>query len=280
MENQLNKSILIFGKPSSSKTAFLAQLILLANKQNSKVSFWKKPNLNTHLKQAVERIREGKEPEPTHAESSFGVDLPIQLNGNKFELYCPDYGGEQVTNIVDFKEVSEHWQEMLQKSSHWILFIRLGAIDKNHDLTTKSPSENSQKTGSDRTEYKISDEVLFTELLQVLSFAKCARASDGSNSKIIIALTCYDEIETKAQTPLKVFTEALPLLSQYISSNWSSRDIKVIGVSALGLDLNIEENSKKYIEKGHDKFPFVVLQDNNERIYDLTHLIFETLTTE
>ena len=278
MTNNNGKSILILGKPSSSKTVFLAQLIAIANKQNSKVSFWKKPDIDAHLRAAIERIRNGQNPEPTQADSSFKVDLPIKFNEENHEILCPDYGGEQINDIVKFKELTAEWQTLVEKSNHWILFIRLNSIEKNFDVTTKSPKEMSKNPSGARVDYRISDEAVFIELLQILNYAKLASSQDTDSPKIVIALTCYDELNVKKMTPSEVFEDSLPLFSQFLFCNWKPERVRIIGVSALGLDLSNKENAKKYVDEGHDKFPFVVAQDSQEKVYDLTQVIHETLS--
>lgn len=278
MENQ-SKSVLILGKPKSAKTVFLAQLAAIANKGSSKISFWKKPDIDAHLKSAIERIRNGEEPESTHADSSFQISLPIKYNGVNHELRCPDYGGEQVNSIVKFRELSQEWLREVRNSNTWVLFIRLNSIEKNFDLTTKNPDETSGAP-STATKYKMSDDAFFVDLLQILSYAKNLDTTAGQLPKVVLALTCFDEIDLKKETtPTKIFNDALPLLSQFLSSNWIADNVKVIGISALGFNLVKEENKNKYIEEGNEKFPFVVASNETSKIHDLTHALYEIMST-
>jgi len=46
----------------------------------------------------------------------------LQYGEIKIDLDCPDYGGEQVNNIIESREVDSKWADAIKQSENWILF--------------------------------------------------------------------------------------------------------------------------------------------------------------
>ncbi len=95
--------------------------------------------------------------------------------------------------------------------------------------------------------------------------------------KIVIALTCWDELNTNKETPTEILEKALPMFSQFLRSNWSDESVRIIGVSAQGLSLSKPENAQKFINEGHDKFAYVIPHNSIDKVYDLTYVLYEIL---
>lgn len=275
--NAANKSILIIGKPGTSKTTFLAQFLALGRKNKSAVTFWKTPENIQPLSNALDSLRQGQAVEATQAEGNQELRLPITVNGSNLELICPDYGGEQINAILDQREIAEHWPELIQKSSSWILFVKPQAIDATYDLSNKSASEAHNDSNAAPPEFKITEQSHLIELIQfMLATKKVSMQQDISSPKLVIALTCWDEVPDTSSTPEGYLIKTMPLLYEFAQANWSADALKVMGVSAQGFPLT-DENKEKYLDEGHEKFSYVTPQGSTEKVYDLTLLIAEAL---
>ena len=138
------KSILIIGKPGSAKTTFLAQFVIIARKAKSVVKFWKTPENIQPIEDAIKKLRTATETETTHATDNHVINLPITINGNNLELKCPDYGGEQINEMLNIREINSHWTELIDNSNSWIVFIRPQKLETIFDLSNKRQKKANQ----------------------------------------------------------------------------------------------------------------------------------------
>lgn len=272
------KSILIIGKPGSAKTTFLAQFVIIARKAKSAVKFWKTPENIQPIVEAIKKLRNATETETTHATDNHVIILPVTINGSNLELKCPDYGGEQINEMLNIREINTHWSELINNSNSWIVFIRPQKLETIFDLSNKTASKEApQKDNTSIPSFKPSEQSTVIELIQMmLSIKKVGYQIPINTPQITIALTCWDEIE-ESITPISFLEKNLPLLNQFLINNWQTSAFKVIGISAQGFRLNTEENKEKYMGEGPDKFAFIVRGNSTERIMDLTVLIQEAI---
>lgn len=272
-------SILLIGKPHSSKTVFLSQFYSKLQKNKSKLKLYKSVDDLSPIAGAREALASGEEPQTTPSEKSVKFYLPIQVAENQVDLKCPEYGGEQVLSIVENRELNKEWKTSIQESNSWILFIRLNSINKSLDISDISYSDQYQKSTEkpiSETEYKISDQSFFIELLQILLHAKGIDSHRLNDKlKLTIALTCWDEINTQ-EKPYSVLKSKLPLLLDFVESNWNESYLNIVGLSAQGFSLTTPENKEKYQIEGPEEFGYLVLPDGN-RINDITELIGQAL---
>ena len=68
----------------------------------------------------------------------------------------------------------------------------------------------------------------------------------------------------------------MPLLLNFIESNWKAEKLKIIGLSAQGFPLDCEENKEKYQIEGSENFGFLIKEDG-QKTNDITELILEAL---
>lgn len=273
-----NKSILIIGKPKSAKTTFLAQFVILARKDKSKVKFWKTPENIQPIEDAIKRLRGANETQTTPAESNEVILLPIKIADENISLNCPDYGGEQINEILNLREFSPQWQTLINSSSSWIFFIRPKQVEALFDLSNKSYQSSVKESKEDvKPLFKVSEQSHLIELLQMmLHIKKCSFQKEISNPKLTIALTCWDEVD-EVITPNGLLAKLLPLLNQFVHLNWHKDAVNVIGISAQGFELESQVNKDKYLNEGSTKFPYVVKNNTTEKVYDITELIAESI---
>ncbi|MBV2196420.1 MAG: hypothetical protein KUL78_07960 [Flavobacterium sp.] len=274
----MHKQLLIIGKPHSSKTVFLTQLYSRLQKKKSKLTLYKAvENLST-ISAAREALAIGEEPKPTNTEKSDLFYLPIQTSDlNQTDLLCPEYGGEQINGIIDGREISTNWAKAIDNSDNWIFFIRLNSINQPKDISTiEVTKENTPVVDSNESEYSISDQSSLIELLQFILHHKGYNYhTKNTQVKLLVVLTCWDELETM-NNPEEVINSRLPLLLNFIETNWDKQFFKIIGLSALGFPLNSLENKEKYQIEGPECFGFLV-KENGETTEDITELILEAL---
>jgi hypothetical protein len=273
----MNKSILIIGKPCSSKTTFIAQLYSKLVDKKYKISLYKPVENITPIKDALDLLAQGKETEPTHTEINVLLSLPIQIDDMKIDLYCPDYGGEQINELINTREINVVWRKLIKESDNWILFIRLNSLTTNYDLSNKTISLDLLESKENSSEeYSISDQSSFIELLQIMLQVKEQDIHfKTSTTKLTVALTCWDELETK-KTPVEKLKQELPLLYNFIETNWKFNKVNIVGLSAQGFSLSNSKNQKKYQIEGPENFGYIIKNDGSQN-EDLTILISDSL---
>ncbi len=275
----MNKQLLIIGKPHSSKTVFLSQFYSRLQKKKSKLSLYKAVEDLSPISGAREALANGDEPEATSTLKSEYFYLPIQTSdGMKIDLQCPEYGGEQVDGIIDNREVDKNWSEAINSSDNWIFFIRLNSVNHSANISsieiTKDNPPNLENDVSN--EYQLSDQSSLIELLQLLLHYKGINYHlKNQKIKLTVVLTCWDELNTN-EKPKSVLESRLPLLFNFIESNWDNQFVRYIGLSALGFPLNDSENKEKYQIEGPESFGYLV-KDDGQKTNDITELIIEAL---
>ena len=273
----MTKSLLIIGKPDSTKTTFLAQLHARLEMSDSVLKLYKPvDNLNPII-DALNCLANGDEVKTTPTDKSSVIMLPIQFEDQKIDLNCPDYGGEQINHIIENREVDEKWAQAIKQSDNWILFIRPSNLTTGFDLSNKTINPNNLEGEPSKVEtYSISDQSSFIELLQIMLYVKGQDAHfKCSNVKLTITLTCWDEVKN-GETPKEKLKKCLPLLLNFIESNWTEEKFSIVGLSALGCSLKDVENKEKYQTEGAEKFGFFIKSDGTET-EDITHLISEAI---
>lgn len=276
----MSKQILIIGKPHSTKTTFLAQFYTKLVAKKSCLTLLSPVENIMAIKEASDLLANGEETKPSPTNRNVGLTMTIGKNGDQFELFCPDYGGEQINHIIDNREVNEIWKSAINESNNWVFFIRPTNLTTTHDLSNKTiRSESIGKNNQHEEEFVISDQSAFIELLQILLHHKGNNLHLKNNKvKLTVALTCWDEIEKQEEdsTPREKLKQFLPLLLNFIEANWASDMVNIVGLSAQGFRLNTPENQEMYQTKGSENFGFLIKSDGSTSD-DITELISEAL---
>lgn len=274
----MNKPFLIIGKPHSSKTVFLAQFYSRLQKKKSQLSLYKSVDDLSPISAARESLAKGEEPQPTPTSISAKFFLPIQFDKQQIDLLCPEYGGEQINNILDTRRVNKNWIEAIKESDNWMFFIRLTSINKPLDISNITVTEEHTQENKLDSEvvYTISEQSALIELLQILLHTKeYDYHFKNAKVKLSVVLTCWDELETE-EKPKQVLQSNLPLLLNFIEANWEKDKLKIIGLSAQGFPLDSDENKEKYQIEGSENFGYLVKEDG-QKTNDITELISEAL---
>jgi len=271
-----NISILVIGKPNSGKSGFFGQLYnrLEYALDGNFAKLSKIPENKTALDKVTSRYAEGKALEHTPVGDYDRIELLIDAGQNSIKLIYPDYGGEQINHLIANRRLGNNWHSAVQNSNEWILFIRLSDLNKSYDPIQKFTEiiQSGEQRGKEDIEEKLpSDQAYYIELIQMLLFYKeIGFTTRINNPKLIVTLSCWDEIENnKGKKPDELLKENLPLFHEFLNQNWEETSLKVIGLSSQGKSLDKTTSDEDYLfeEEG-----FIIDPDGIENS-DLTSIL-------
>lgn len=275
----LANNLLILGGPSTGKTTFGAQLLGRFRLPNSVVRLRNTPADISLFMSALDRLAQGMSPEHTPASSNQEIVMPIQFdNGQQSDLIWPDYGGEQIINIVHSRMVSDIWFQRIENSTGWILFVRPSQLIYFDDFLSRDTRITNQ-TFDVGSSSDLSSNALLIELLQMLLYLKGIGISQQINSpKLSIFITCWDEIVDVDlfDNPAQVLQNYLPLLSEFVATNWIKDSFSVWGLSSQERPLETNTPDESYVDNGPEAFGYVV-SPTGEKSSDLTMPIMHLL---
>jgi hypothetical protein len=254
----VNDSILIIGPPDSGKTVFLAQFFTRVLKRKSSIKLLKMPANIRAIADAQTRLASGEEPIPTPTEANVELILSIDVDGKMVDLICPDYGGEQVIQLTQFMEVDTNWEVRVHGSDRWIMFIRPSKITRTYDLSLSCYERIEGAKSPAITPPRLSDQSKFIELLQILLHSRdqgLGRTVDVP--KLLIVLTCWDELKTE-MAPVQVLQEKLPMLLNFVETVWAKEAFAVLGLSAQGFPLDTQEAKDRYQDELPENFGYLI----------------------
>lgn len=268
-----NKSILIIGGPNSGKTHFGGQLYLRFRCDEYNYKILTPPEDLTIFQEVVDCLYDGRSAERTNFESYKNLSIEIiDHKENTIAISFPDYGGEQIRQIINSRQINELWQSQVESSNNWMLFIRLDGVPEIEDIVNRPLPEKVEMKNKVSTSFKMSDNAFYVELLQMLLYSKSVSAKQNIElPKLMIILSCWDLLKTK-EIPSEILKKRLPLFYQYIASLWDKNSLQIIGLSSTEKTLNNEKSDDAYLNSTPEKFGYIVLPDG-KKDKDLTLLI-------
>lgn len=273
MKDQNN--ILIIGGPNVGKTHYGGQLYgRLVNKQGL-YKITSPPENLIVFREVLDSLSEGKSAGRTHVSSNEQLKLEIEdSKNNKILFSFPDYGGEQIDEIVNERKVNPRWKENIDNSTGWMFFIRLDELKPIEDLVNRGIPEQSVLESRKKSEIDltISPTAFYIELLQMLLYVKGVSSyKNDCDIKLTVVLSCWDNIDgiSKESKPSEILEERLPLVKQFIDSIWAEDNVTFIGLSSTGKTLSNDNVDDEYIDKGPENFGYIV-NPNGVKEPDLT----------
>ena len=256
-----DKSILLIGEYDVGKSHYGGQLLKRLMKADGRIRMDGAASNLKPFEEVMARLDAGVSADhtamTTYEESVWPI---VDGEGHKANLIWPDYGGEQVKQIIDTKRLPLAWRTRIVQSPAWLLLIRLQQIRADDDIFSR-PLEHLTKNRAENQEAHLSDQARLIELLQMLVHVRSAH--DGHlcrMPRLLVLLTCWDEMEIKREVrPVDVLRRYLPMFCDFLGSNW--KDFAVFGLSALGERLDKEEPNRNYVTKGSEQFGYVVLEN-------------------
>ena len=254
--------ILLLGESDVGKTHYGAQLLKrLMNGGGLLRMNGAATNLDP-FESALERLNDGKSAghtaNATYVDSVWPV---IDTEGQAAEIVWPDYGGEQLSQIVNARRMPNAWRTRVSASQAWLLLIRLQQMRAPDDIFSR-PLASLSSSSSENREVHVSDQARFIELLQFLLFAAHAKTNAPlEQPRLCVLLTCWDELGFGG-TPMDALQHRLPMFCEFVEANW--RQPLVLGLSALGRPLSPSARDMDYVALGPENFGYVVKSDGSE----------------
>nr|WP_295924645.1 hypothetical protein [uncultured Dyadobacter sp.] len=262
--SRTENNILVIGGPHVGKTHFGGQLYgRLIDRQGLYRIVTPPENLSV-FQEVLDCLNEGRSAGHTHSSANEKLELEIQDNqGRKILFAFPDYGGEQIKRIVNDRKVDNLWKENIEGSSAWMLFIRLDEILPVEDVINRGLPENDvlEKRMNGTEPMELSDAAFYVELLQILLYTKgVARFQKTPAPQITVVLSCWDKIADRAVTdlPVNLLKGRLPMLYDFIFSNWKKEAISIIGLSSTERTLSNEHADREYVNEGPENFGYII----------------------
>lgn len=268
-------NILIIGGPNAGKTHFGGQLYgrLESRKFEYKIAVNNKPTDLSIFQEVLDNLAEGKRAHHTEASANKSIELITEDSlGNNVIFSFPDYAGEQVKMIVNDRRVNSIWKDYIDKSTSWVLFIRLHDIQIIEDIINRGiPNpEELQKRKEQIPLVKISDAAHFVELLQTLIYIKGLSVQNKiEKPNLTIVISCWDLLGLEGNTlPSKVLEERLTLLYDFVTNNWKLNSLRILGLSSTEKTLT-DDPDDDFIDQTPVKFGYII-NSKGELEKDLT----------
>lgn len=266
-------SILVLGGAKSGKTHFGAQLTLRLQKKIGSLKFYAPPENLEAFDEAIQRLSRGRLATHTPVAVSKDVVMPLELaDGRRTQVIWPDYGGEQVQQMLSSRATPPAWRELAKAASGWLLMVRPELFRATRDLLHRPLKDFELSSPRVALAGDWMPEASTIEVLQSLLFARrTSRESALTVPRLVVAITCWDEShgdEVRVR-PADELRKLAPMLANYVVGNWAIDAVDVVGISSLGRTLSADTDDEQYIEDGPHRHGFVVLPDG-ERSPDLT----------
>ena len=262
---QFAQSMLLVGESGVGKTHFGAQLLKRLLNSNGRFRMNGAATNLEPFEATMDCLNDGRSAAHTPTSTYVDSEWPIaDADGREFTLVWPDYGGEQVKTLLDTRRVPAEWRERVTTTSAWILMLRLHQLRVSDDLLSKPLSSLADSTAEEASEtnlLKLSDQARMIELLQVLLYLRGGGVGQVNDiPQLCILLSCWDELG-QTGTPALILSNQLPMLYQFVSSNWPEPII--MGLSALERPLDKKVSDEEYVSKGPEHFGYIVTQEGS-----------------
>ena len=267
-----SRSILVVGEHNVGKTNYGIQLFGRLRLAASRLEMAGTPASIAPFEAGLASLNDGRAPDHTPTAANHELILPLRLDQRTFSLSWPDYGGEQVSDILRTRALSEVWQRKVDLSDAWMLFIRLSA-DTNTADALKRPATG--KRGGAKAPPPVPETTQHVnwnsnartiELLQMLLHAKRVNTRGRVHTPpLLVALACWDELNEEAR-PGAALAARMPLLHAYLTNAWAADDLAIFGLSSLGGNLDTSEVKDTHRDEGPEQQGYVVLPNGDTTI--------------
>ena len=254
-----DKSILLIGESGVGKSHYGGQLLKRLMQEDGQIRMDGAATNLEPFEAVMASLDAGLSAAHTATAIYHESDWPIvDDEGRKAHLIWPDYGGEQIKNIIDERRLPHVWLKRVAESSAWLMLIRLQKIRADDDIFSR-PLATLKGNSREPRKARVSDQARLIELLQMLVYAHSTSDKRmGGLPGLVVLLTCWDELEGPGK-PVDLLHERLPMLCDFVTSNWEASS--VLGLSALERALDKEEPDEDYIAQGSEEFGYVILED-------------------
>lgn len=256
-------SILVIGAQDTGKTHYGGQLLGRLQVESGKLALRGAPADLEPFEEVLNRLAQGRPAGHTPREMYAEIVLPLlDVDGSEVDVIWPDYGGEQISRILDHRSVGEDWQRRIRTADGWLFFIRPLRVTQADDVFSRPLDEiPTILEARDDDAPTWSQQAWHIELLQALcSIRRLGYRSLAVEPRLSILLSCWDEIDpdTGGLRPEDWLQQTMPLLWDFVRANWVNESWEVFGLSSLGLDLD-SDGDETFIDKGPESHGYVVI---------------------
>ncbi len=268
----MTKSLLLLGEADVGKSHFGAQLLGRLGLGDGALRMVGAPRSLQPFEGVVSSLNRGLSAPHTsrdlYVESRWSV---TDMEGRNIDLVWPDYGGEQLRLIRSERRMPRAWTERVASAAGWIVMVRISHAQLADDVFSRPlGAVATEREGGGRT--GPSDQASLVDFLQWLAFVRGAGSLNPiADPPLMLLLSCWDELpnEQVGLTPAEVLRSRMPLVSAFVEANWQPAVLHVMGLSALGQALDDKVVDENFVDRGPDRFGYVVLADGTRR-HDLT----------
>ncbi|MDO8687533.1 MAG: hypothetical protein Q7K41_02970 [Dehalococcoidales bacterium] len=263
----------LFGESNVGKTHYGGQLLSRIETETCELKMRAMPIDLSPFEEVRSKLNAGlpasHTPSAVYRESVWPV---IGGQGAALDLTWPDYGGEQVRQLIDTRRMGQEWLDRVQSAHGWILMVRPKLATQDDDIFSRPLGDVRRPNGDVGTRPHRSIQARLVELLQMLLHARSLQERRPMPA-LVVLLSCWDELGVVEGTkPDDVLKKRLPLLASFISSRWGYSKSAVFGLSALEAALSTERANEQFIDRGPEHFGYVIDPDG-KKTGDLTRPI-------
>lgn len=277
---QKNKNILIIGMSKMGKTHFGGQLYGRLKAMNNSFVLRQTPDKLNLFQDVSNRLNEGLEGSHTSTKVHEIIILPIQsTNGTALDIVYPDYGGEQLRDMIEQRQINSIWQNQIAGSNHWFLFVRLDLMEDVSDVTNKFYKQIEEEKSIDNklpnqpTDLPQESSAFYVELIQTFLYVKQISLSATNKPNLTILLSCWDKLQKpEGFKPMDALQEKMPLLANFVQTIWEEENLHIVGLSSLGKDLNSTTPDADYAVDGPECHGYIVW-GNGKKEQDITQVL-------
>lgn len=268
--------LLLMGLPDTGKTTFLSAFWHITESAEIDCSLLieKLDDDMEYLNKITEQWLAYKEVDRTTGSTYKDINLKMKdkLTDQKFNLFIPDLSGEIFRSQWEHREWSKKYNEIINDLSGILIFISPKTLEMPitikdvNDVIGPEQKEDESKIIKWSPE-KSPTQVIYVDLIQFL----LSHVSEVFRISIIISawdlILNKDSFNPDDTTPSNWLKQNLPLLDQFLYSNFDEQRYKIFGVSAQGGDYEKDDAKLKKISKPSER---VIVMDNKNKMCDIT----------
>lgn len=267
--------LVVLGGSNSGKTHLAGQIYGRVQRRPGHFRLRKEdgtPSDLSALEEVLAALESGHAAGHTPSGSWAEVKLPLLSDsGERVDLHWPDYGGEQLDELFKKRSVPEFWRDRLCGADGWILLIRLKTETVYSDALDRLVQHADTKAIPEARAEKWDANARWVELLQILLHVTGqSTANRLSRPRLLVLLSCYDELGATSEAPMSLLEDHLPLLAAFLKSTWSTSNLSVWGLSALGRLLTPDSADDDFINVGPEYQGWVIHPQGGNKDPDLT----------
>lgn len=275
--NKKKMQVALFGESGVGKTHFGGQLLSRIETEACNLKMEASPEDLSPFEEVRTQLNDGlpasHTPSSVYQESIWEVSTS---HGELLDISWPDYGGEQVRQLIDSRRMRAEWWQRIQDADAWILMVRPKMAKQDADIFSKPLGDVRRPYPETEPTSRRSVQARLVELLQMLLHSLQSKTKRNP-PPLIILLSCWDELDiSEGKKPAAELKARLPLLSSFVGSRWGQTNSAIFGLSALGMALSLDKANESFVSLGPEHFGYVVTPEG-EIDNDLTlPIIFAT----